>query len=142
MDAFGRMIAVSIGTIGLIFLLLFYRTASVRWQKAETIRSMSRMYAERLLQNKRISHAEWETFQAEINRLGNYRAELTVYERRRFEGENGRIYLFSEWEQTDGEKILSEGSYIRLLITEQPKGKLETVLYGEACTVLAGGRVS
>ena len=134
------MIAVSIAAIGLVCFLVFYKTASVRWQKTETVRSISQAYVEDIMQRKEISHVGWEQFCKELERFGEYRAELTVYERRRFEGENGRVYLFTEWIGNEKRKVLSKGSYIRIVITE---GREPTeFFYGTGSTVIAGGRIA
>lgn len=141
MEALGRTIAVILGTTGTVLLLFFYKTAPVRWQRNETVHSMCHAYAECILSERVVTPDGWELFQKEINRLGTYRAELSVYERKRYEGQNGRIYLFTKGTEPEEEQYLSEGSYIRLVITEETKGKLEPFFYGPACTVIAGGRV-
>lgn len=140
MEAFGRTIAVSIGAIGLVVSLLFYKTAAVRWQKNETVRSMSQAYAERVLSSGEICCSEWKMFQEQLCHLGNYRTEFAVYERRRYEGGTGRVYLFRQKEVADDE-ILTEGSYIRIIVTEEVKSKMETLFYGTGGTVVVGGRV-
>jgi len=142
MEVFGRIIAVIISVPGVIFLLVFHKTASVQWQKNETVRSMSNAYAESVLRNRRISCASWDAFRKELMDLGEYQAEIFVYERRRFEGDNGRVYLYKEWDVGEGERVLSEGSYVRLVIMEQGKGQLQTFLYGSECVIIAGGRVT
>lgn len=142
MEALGRMIAVLFGVASLVLLLVYYRTGSARWQKSETVRSMSQSYADTLLSDKKVTRTEWEAFCMELNRLGSYRTELTIYERRRFEGKDGRVYLFSERNDFSAETVLSEGSYVRIVISEEPRGWLETLLFGAECTVLAGGRIS
>lgn len=141
MDAFGRTIVVSLGAIGLVFSLLFYKTASVRWQKAETVRNMCQAYAEQVLSDKEICCSEWEAFRNQLERLGNYRAEFAVYERRRYEGMNGRIYLLREWEVSGEDMLLTEGSYIRITVTEEEHNKMQTFFYGSGCVAVAGGRV-
>lgn len=142
MEAFGRTIAVSLSAIGLVILLLFYKTAAVRWQKTETVRSLSKAYAEKILENKEISGSDWKLFTEQLNRLGDYRTELAVYERRRFEGENGRVYLFTELVIGEEGLKLTEGSYIRMIVTEEPTGKIETMLYGGGSPVIVGGRIT
>ena len=141
MEALGRTLAVILGAAGLVLFFFFYKTAPFRWQRNETVHSLCHAYAETVLSEREVNPKEWEAFQAEIKRLGTYRISLSVYERRRFEGEGGRIYLFTEERKPEEQKVLSEGSYIRLVITEEAKGKLETFFYGPPCTVLAGGRV-
>lgn len=142
MDAFGRTLAVALSAVGVVFLLLFYKTAPVRWQRTETVRSITKAYAESVLSKKTVSYADWEAFQAQLGRLGSYRAELAVYERKRFEGENGRIYLFTERSVSEGEIRLSEGSYIRIVVTEDVNSKAELFFRGNGCTIIAGGRVA
>lgn len=142
MEAFGRMIAVSLSALGLVILLLFYKTAAVRWQKTETVRSLSKVYAEKIMESKEICGSDWIRFTEQLNRLGDYRAELAVYERRRFEGDNGRVYLFTEVIMEENDLCLSEGSYVRLIIAEEINGRLETLLYGGGSPVIAGGRIT
>lgn len=141
MDGFGRLIAVMFGTTGLVFSLLLYRTAAVRWQKEETVRSMSQMYAEHVLNEKVFCGDEWSIFREQLNRLGNYRTEIAVYERRRYEGEQGRIYLFTEEKLSDKDRLLTEGSYIRIVVSGKSKEKAVDMLYGSGSVVIAGGRV-
>ncbi len=141
MEAFGRSITVMLSMAGIVFSLLFYKTAAVRWQKAETVRSMSQRYAEQVLSSKEIRISEWEQFLEQLERLGEYRTELAVYERRRYEGEQGRVYLYVESDVDVGDRMLTEGSYIRLVVTEEEGGKTETMLYGSSYPVIAGGRV-
>ncbi len=140
MEALGRTIAIALSAVGLVVLFLFYKTASVRWQKAETVRSLCHVYVDGIMDDRMISCADWEQFRKELNKLGNYRTELAVYERRRFEGENGRIYMFTEWEEIT-ENMLPQGSYIRLVVTEG-NGKPTTFIYGPGITVFAGGRIN
>lgn len=142
MDAFGRTLAVSLSAICFVLLLLFYKTAPVRWQRTETVRSMTKAYAENVLSKKTVSYDDWEAFQAQLSRLGAYRAELAVYERKRFEGEEGRVYLFMERTVAEGELSLSEGSYIRITVAEDVNSKAELFLRGGGCTVIGGGRVA
>jgi hypothetical protein len=139
MEALGRVLAVTLSAVGVVVLFLFYRTASVRWQKTETVRSLCYTYVADALEDRAVVGADWERFQQELSRLGSYRTELSVFERRRYEGENGRIYMFTEWENI-AENVLPEGSYIRLVVTEE-SGTLSSFLYGAGGTILAGGRV-
>ena len=142
MEAFGRMIAVSLGAIGLVSFLVFYHTASVRWQKEESVRSLSHAYAERILSDKVVSCADLEAFRNALNRLGEYRMELVVYERRRFEGSAGRVYLFTEWSPKAEDRVLSEGSYVRIVVTEKAGGKSETFFFGGGSLIVVGGRIA
>lgn len=140
MESFGRTIALIVCIIGVVFLLLFSKTASVRWQHHETIRSMSHDFAETLLRDKTVSGHKWELFRKELQQLGSYRAELAVYERRRFEGENGGFYLYEKSEVT-GDKDLSEGSYVRVIVTPEGSGKEADFLLGDNGVIVVGGRV-
>lgn len=141
MEAFGRSVAVLFGTVSLVLLLFFFRTVSVQWQKNETVYSIGKAYAERVVQSKIASKEEWQLFQTELERLGDFEAELTVYERKRYEGEEGRLYLYEERVGPE-EKELSVGSYVRLVIKEKSKGILTTFLYGDSCFVITGGRIA
>lgn len=141
MESFGRTIAMSFGAIGVVVLLLFYKTAAVRWQKAETVHSMSQAYAESVLNSKEICVSDWKLFQEQLRALGEYRAEFAVFERRRFEGKNGRVYLYTEEAVSDEDKRLTEGSYIRIIVKEKENSKAESMLYGTECMVIVGGRV-
>ena len=140
MEALGRMLAVFTAVVGLVCFLVFYKTASVRWQKTESVRSITQAYAEDILQRKEVSRAGWEQFCKELQQFGEYRTELTVYERRRFEGENGRVYLFTEWRGNETTKALSKGSYIRIVVTEGRKAA--EFFYGTGSSVIAGGRIA
>ncbi|MDD6036488.1 MAG: hypothetical protein PUC30_09910 [Lachnospiraceae bacterium] len=142
MEAFGRMMAALISGSCIVLFLVFSQTASVHWQKNETVRSLSRAYVAEVLERGTVLRTEWEVFEAELRRLGEYTAELTVYERRRYEGEEGRVYLYGKWEEDTEEKRFSGGSYLRLTVTEKGRGNPETFLYGEGCTFIAGGRIS
>lgn len=138
MESFGRTIAFFVGIIGVVFLLFFSKMVSARWQRHETIRSISHAFAETLLQEKSIVINEWEAFRKELYHLGGYRAELLVYERRRFEDENGVFFLYEKAEIT-GDKILKAGSYVRVLVTKDGSG--ETFLMGDCGIILVGGLV-
>lgn len=135
------MIAVLTAVCCMAILLLTFKTSSVYWQKNETVHSIASEYAARILNSGMVSKAEQESFEQELKRLGEYRIELTVYERRRFEGESGRIYVYEEWDGTGERKVLSTGSYLRLLVSEAKRGRLATFLYGDGSTVVTGGRM-
>lgn len=135
------MIAVLTAVCCMAVLVLAFRMSSVYWQKNETVHSMALEYAERILKNGIVSRTESERFERELKGFGEYRIELTVYERRRFEGEGGRIYLYEEWDGTGDRKVLSPGSYLRILVSEAKRGKLEAFLYGDGGTVVTGGRM-
>lgn len=140
MEAFGRTIALVVGIIGVVFLLLFSKTASVRWQRHESVRNMSFVFAEQLLGEKEFSFREWEVFRKEIANLGGYRAELTVYEGRRSEDENGGFYLYRQAEITEN-MILKEGSYVRLVVTTEERSDGTVFLFGDYESIVVGGRV-
>lgn len=141
MEAFGRMIAVLTAACCMIVLILVFKTASVYWQKNETVHSIASEYAEQILKSGIVSRTEQERVERELKRLGEYHIELTVYERKRFEGEAGRIYLYEEWDGAGERKVLSPGSYLRILVSEAKRGRLETFLYGDGGTVVTGGRM-
>lgn len=141
MESFGRVIAVVVGIIGVVFLLLLSGTASVRWQRYETVRSLSDKFAQDILFEKKISYLEWDVFRQEIGNLGDYRAELTVYERCRFEDENGSFWLYRT-EEVDGDKTLSEGSYVRVSVSLANKaGSSDVFQPGDYGVIVAGGCV-
>lgn len=141
MEAFGRMITVLTAVFCMVLLFIVFKAAPLHWQKNETVRSMALRYAVRILKSGVVSRTERENFEKELSRFGNYRVELTVYERRRFEGEAGRVYLYEEWNGSEERKMLSSGSYLRLLIAEEKKSVPETFFYGDGCTIVTGGRV-
>ena len=140
MESFGRVIALGVGVTGVIFLLFFSKTVVFRWQRHETVRSMSRGFTETLLNEKKLSFGDWQGFQKEIARLGGYRAELTIYERRRYEDDNGGVYLY-ETEEVTGDRILREGSYVRVVVISEEDRWGEQFLLGDCGVVVAGGRV-
>lgn len=141
MEALGRFFAITIGAVGLVFLLYLNKSASFLWQKNESVRSLSHDFAESLLKEKRVSGERVDSFRETLETLGSYRVTVSVYERRRYENENGRVYLFTEWENPE-EAELVPGSYIRIVVTEEERNKLAVFLYGSPCTVYAGGRVT
>lgn len=142
MEAFGRVITVLLAAFSMAFLMIFSKTSMIQHQKNETVRSLVKEYVTGILEKGWISRDDQERFLSELEALGAYELELTVYERRRYEGENGRVYLFTEWKKIGEEKKLLSGSYLRLTVTERNKGKLAAFFYGEGCTVTAGGRIS
>lgn len=140
MEAMGRFFAMAIGTVGLFFLLFLNKTSSFLWQKNETVRSMSHAFAEHMMAEKEVSGEELGDFRETLEKLGSYRVTVSVFERRRYENESGRIYLFTESENPE-EVVLVPGSYLRIVVTEEERSKLSVFLYGSPCTVYAGGRV-
>ncbi len=141
MEAFGRMIAMCICVVGLVFFACYQRTAAVQWQKNETLRELSQAYTDRILEDNCILEKDWEVFQRQLAGYGTYQVRLIIYERKRYEGESGRVYLFSETAYETGDQVLTEGSYVRLVVTEEEKSKSETFLYGTGVQVAVGGRI-
>ena len=142
MEALGRSISVIVCAIGMTFCILFFQSVSVHRQKTETARSMVRMYTAHVLEDKKIRREEWESFQKVLHRLGDYQAEITVYERRRFEDENGRLFLFYLWEGEEAEREFSKGSYVRITVTEEEPGRIGTFLFGDGAVIISGGRIA
>lgn len=138
MEAFGRTIALVTGMVGVVFLLLFSKAASVRWQQHEIIRSRCNAFAEKIMYEKRILTEEWEFFLDELLRWGGYGAELTVYERRRFEDGNGGFYLYQRTELTE-DRILKEGSYVRIVAMPKEDKKRDGLLSEDYGIIVAGG---
>ena len=141
MESFGRMIAMMCGNLGLFFCILFYRTAAVGQQRRETVQSISDAFVQRVLRNGMISETEWTVFRNELSHFGSYRTELTVFERRQYEEEPGERYLFVEKAAGSYGQILPEGSYIRLVVTEEEKKGAELFLFGSEFAFFAGGRI-
>ena len=135
------MIAVILAALGLIFSSLFYKTAAGWWQKEETVRSMAQAFAEEILEQRQVSMYDWHTFCQQLGRIGDYRAELVVYEKKRFENTNGRFYLFSQWEPVE-DSVLTEGSYVRLVVTEEEKSTLGLFWLGAGGVFFVGGSFS
>ena len=106
MEAFGRMITVLTAAFCIVFLTIVSKTAPMHWQKNETVRSMTSEYAAQILKGGVVSLAEQKNFEKELNRFGEYRVELTVYERRRYEGNAGRIYLYKERNGIEENEVL------------------------------------
>lgn len=141
MEAFGRLITVMCGLAGLIFSIVFYETAAMGQQKSETVQSISNAFVQRMIRNQMISETEWEIFEKELGRFGTYRIELTVSERRNYKGEGGERYLFTELDEIRYGEPLAEGSYLRLVVTEEVKSVLGQFLYGDGLVFYAGGRI-
>ena len=51
------------------------------------------------------------------------------------------VSIFTEEKVSGEDKLLTEGSYIRITVTEETGGKAESMLYGSEGIVIAGGRV-
>lgn len=141
MDALGRGLAVVLSIIGLVFLSVSYKTASITVQRNETVRSICHAYAEQILGNKKVTQREWNLFQEQINRIGTYRATLTVYERRIYKGETEDVVLFTEQTGMKEDMSLWSGCYVRVTVTEETKTRAEVFFRGAGCTVYAGGRI-
>ena len=141
MESFGRTISLVIGTIGVLFLLFFSKMISVRWQRHETVRNLTHAFAETLLRDGRFLVHEWETFQHELQQIGSYRMELTLYERRRFEDENGGFYLYEKTEPV-GDSMLRAGSLVRMLVVPTEEAESKGLFWlGDYGAIVAGGRV-
>ena len=142
MEALGRFFTVILSVTGVVFLLFFYKTSSFLWQRNESVRSISHAFAEKILEEKEVSQKDLEMFQKQLKIFGEYQVSFTVYERRSYEGENGSVFLYREVKEPEGEQKLSLGSYVRLVVTEEERSKAEVFLYGEGCSVYAGGRIA
>lgn len=141
MEAFGRMIAVLLTASCMVFFSVFYKNSTVQRQRNETVRSLVKEYVTDLTESGQVSEKRKERFVKELAVFGVYEIELTIYERRRYEGETGRMYLYSECRNPEEDTELISGSYLRVTVKEQKKGKAETFWYGAACTFVAGGMV-
>ena len=106
----------------------------------ETVRSMSYAFAEQLLENKEVVFCEWKAFQKEVMQIGGYRAELAVYEGRRFEGEAGGFYLYQGADVSE-DKGLKSGSYVRLVVTREAFESGDMFCADDYGVIIAGGRV-
>lgn len=141
MDALGRGLAIMLSIIGLAFFSVTYKRASVVVQRNETVRSICHAYAEQILKSKEVTQEGWTGFCEQLNRIGTYRAELKVYEKRTFKGENGDVSLFTVRTDRKEEAALWTGCYVRLTVTEESKTRAEVFFHGAGCTVYAGGRI-
>lgn len=141
MEAFGRVMAVLFTVVSLTFCLTVAKKAPAARQKYETVYSLVTEYTEKMLREHRVAAVELQQLKAELVALGEYEAELTVYERRRYEKESGRVYLYAEWEGEEQEKELNSGAYLILKVKQRDRGKAETFLYGEGNVIVTGGRV-
>lgn len=141
MEAFGRLIAVLWTVFCVIFLSVYSKEIVFRRQKNETVRSIVKEYASDVLEDGRVVSERKEAFLKELAGFGLFEVNVTVYERRRFDSENGRNFFYREREEVCAEMQLPSGSYVRVIVAEQEKGKTETFLYGAAGIITAGGRV-
>lgn len=141
MDTLGRGLAIMLSVIGLAFFSVSYKTAPIAVQRNETVRGICHAYAEQILKNKEVTQREWNLFREQINRIGSYRIELTIYEQRSYKGEAGDAYLFTVQQGVKEDVQLLRGSYVRLTVTEETKTREEVFLHGVGCTVYAGGRI-
>lgn len=141
MDALGRGIAVMLSMTGVVFLSVFYMVAPVAVQRNETVRNICHAYTEEILTKKAVSQEEWKLFQEQINRIGTYRIELTIYEQKSYKGEAEDAYLFTVQQGVKEDVQLLRGSYVRLTVTEETKTKATVFFRGAGCTVYAGGRI-
>ena len=141
MDALGRGFSILLSLIGLVFFAVFYKATPVAVQKNETVRSLSHAYVGEILAEKTVSQNEWKLFQEQLSRIGDYRAELTVYEQRSYKGESEDAFLFTVKTGVGEDVQLLRGSYVRLTVTEETKTKATVFFRGAGCTVYAGGRI-
>jgi len=140
-EAFGRVIAVLLAAVCIVLFPVHAKIAHAKWQKNETVRSLVKEYVTDVFAEKRITVERRERLVTELERLGKYEINLTLYERRRYEDEDGRIYLYHPWDDAKEEKMLLSGSYLRVTVMEEQSGKVQAFFYGEGGTVVAGGRV-
>lgn len=141
MDALGRGLAIMLSIIGLTFFSISYKTASLAVQRNETVRSICHAYTEEVVKNKEVSQKKWEAFQEQINRIGTYCAELTIYEQRTYKGEKGDVSLFTKQKGIIEDVSLFPGSYVRLVVTEEVETRATVFFRGAGCTIYAGGRI-
>lgn len=141
MDALGRGFSILLSLIGLVFFAVFYKVTPITVQKNETVRSLSHAYVREILAEKEMSQKEWTLFQEQLSRIGDYRAELTVYEQRSYKGESEDAFLFTVKREIREDVQLLRGSYVRLTVTEETKTKATVFFRGASCTVYAGGRI-
>lgn len=141
MDALGRGVAVMLSVIGIAFFSVLYKTDSAEIQKNETVRSMCHAYAEEIIAEKTVSQKEWELFQEQLDRIGTYRSELTIYEQKAYKGETGDVSLYTVHRDIKEDVYLLPGSYVRLMVTEDAKTKTSMFFRGVGCTVYTGGRI-
>lgn len=142
MEAFGRVIAVVLAVTGLVFCGLFLKVGHLQRQRTITARTVTKEFAAMALEEGNISKEEKERYEKQMAVLGNYQIQITVYERRRFEGENGRVYTYSELPVASEGKQLVSGSYLRIQVTEPSKGAVESLFRGPGAVIITGGRVS
>lgn len=141
MEALGRGIASLFCAVSLVFLLVYQKTSAVGWQRNQTVRAMSKEYVKSIQRLGMVTEEGWGMFWQELQRLGKFDAKLTIYEKRRYEGEAGAIYLYSEWEQSGTEEQIPEGSYVRLTIVQEDMQVWDRFWYGDGCVVFVGGRI-
>ena len=142
MEALGRGIACLFCAASLVFLLVYQKSSAVGWQRNQTVRTMSKEYIRTVRRRGMVTEEGWTAFLRELQRLGEFDAELTVYERKRYEKASGTVYLYTEWEQNGTEKRLPEGSYVRLTVFQKEGGAWNEFWYGSGCVVFVGGRIT
>lgn len=128
MEAFGRVIAIILAALSLVFSLLFYRTASYRIQSKEAATRVCKEFTARVLQEKRISKQQVKQLREQVKRLGSYDIEVCIFIRSSIQTEETyrtfyqERYLDSVSEETNENEwtSLQSGSILRLsLIGEQ-----------------------
>lgn len=142
MEALGRGVACLFCALSLVFLLVYQKTSAVGWQRNQTVRTMSKEYVRKVQSRGKVTEESWLAFLRELRRLGEFDAELTIYEKKRYEGDSGSIYLYSEWEQNGTEEEIPEGSYVRLTVFQKDTGVWDRFWYGGGCVVFVGGRIT
>lgn len=141
MEALGRIIAVVAALLGGICISFFSKKMTLTWQKRQMVRHITYEFAENIISDEKLSLTESEEFELQLRNLGEYETEIILFERKRYEDEEGRKYLYEERKITKEEE-LQEGSYFRIMVTERNKGVLSTFFYGPGVTLVTGGRIS
>ena len=142
MEALGRGLACLFCGVSLVLLLVYQKTSAVGWQRSQTVRTMSKEYIGEVRRRGMVTEEDWSAFLQELQRLGEFDAKLTVYEKRRYEGEDGAVYLYSEWEQNGTGERIPEGSYVRLTVFQRDTGVWDSFWYGGGCVVFLGGQIT
>ncbi len=142
MEALGRGIASLFCVGSLIILLVYQKTSAIGWQRNQTVRAMSKEYVKSVQSRGKVTEESWLVFLRELRRLGEFDAKLTVYEKKRYEGDSGAMYLYSKWEPDGTEEWIPEGSYVRLTVFQKGTGVWERFWYGDDCVVFVGGRIT
>ena len=142
MDAFGRFLGVMLSVVSVAALVILLKTAPFHVQKNETVRSLCHNYIDRILKEEKVSSRDIELLRKQLQSLGKYSVELTVFESRYYEGEKGLVVFYTEQKEIGKEQELLSGYYIRLVVKEEEKSVAESFFYGPGCVIYAGGRVA